>query len=160
MGPGAASVQSSSTLPINSQAAPQLRTLGLGNCLSTADAPDPHELLRLTLAACPRLLMLDVTDWRLNLEGAMAMFDDPDKYPELFDAPGPRQPCLYSGLSRFECQALRPVGGWFEAGRNTPEQLPFWDPNQLLEPLSCGDGPCRHSCVCNVCRKYAWLMKE
>ena len=140
------------TIQALGEAAPELRTLALGNCLRMVHTPDPTDALAWALNECPRLLMLDVTGWKLPMAEAMDMFDNPW---ETVDNPC-TQPCLYSTKYGDMSELAEPVGDWFQNGRNTPEQLRRWTPNGLLagnrwKPAT--------SCLCVGCRSYAELMQ-
>ena len=142
------------TIQALGEAAPELRTLALGNCLFMAHTTPPfdaHDALEWARNECPRLLMLDVTGWQLNVAEAMDTFDNPE--PAWGNEEVCTQPCLYSAQLGGQAE---PVGDWFQNGRNTPEQLRYWTPNGLLagnewQPAT--------SCLCASCRSYAELMQ-
>mgnify|MGYP001230541504 CR=1 FL=1 len=83
------------TIQALGEAAPELRTLALGNCFRTANTPDPIDALNEALNACPRLLMLDVTNWPLDVTEAMDVINNPDVHNPANEEVC-TQPCLYS----------------------------------------------------------------
>ena len=141
------------TIEALGEAAPELRTLALGNSFRMVHTPGPIDALHEALNACPQLLMLDVTGWQLNVAEAMDMIDNPEPWANEEVC---TQPCLYSTKYGDMCELVEPVGDWFQNGRNTPEQLRRWTPNGLLtgnrwKPAT--------SCLCVGCRSYAELMQ-
>ena len=143
------------TIQALGEAAPELRTLALGNCFRMVDTPDPIDALNEALNACPRLLMLDVTNWPLDVTEAMDVINNPDVHNPANEEVC-TQPCLYSTKYGDMFELAEPVGDWFQNGRNTPEQLRQWTPNGLLtgnewQPAT--------SCLCVGCRSYAELMQ-
>ena len=143
------------TIQALGEAAPELRTLALGNCFRMVDTPDPIDALNEALNACPRLLMLDVTNWPLDVTEAMDVINNPDVHNPANEEVC-TQPCLYSTKYGDMFELAEPVGDWFQNGRNTPEQLRQWTPNGLLtgnewQPAT--------SCLCVGCHSYAELMQ-
>ena len=85
------------TIEALGEAAPELRTLALGNCLfmaHTTPSFDAHDALKWARNECPRLLMLDVTGWQLNVAEAMDTFENLE--PAWGNEEVCTQPCLYS----------------------------------------------------------------
>ena len=85
------------TIQALGEAAPELRTLALGNCLfmaHTTPSFDAHDALKWARNECPRLLMLDVTGWQLNVAEAMDTFENLE--PAWGNEEVCTQPCLYS----------------------------------------------------------------